>query len=259
MVTFTAWHLAAKPRRRDPDMIGYGRAVLRRRRCPVGGRSYMLATRMPMSRDGFDTWLSTPLPDLGVLANPDQMWRGWAADDVTPDWELTAIADSPAAVATYRANRTRTPLELLTARAAAGFTLARHHRDALEIYLYDYHADHYGAQTDLLMLAGAGRFADGGAEVPVLYWGGDVYPACRRRIGAVGAAGRSHVHRRIAALVVLLGGRDGAVGRVRSVDGGAVHRSVPVRGAGRGAAPGGGGIPRGGRRPGRRRSRLGRH
>ncbi|GAA1405803.1 hypothetical protein [Catellatospora coxensis] len=151
----------------------------------MGGRSYMLATRMPMSRDGFDTWLSTPLPDLGVLANPDQMWRGWAADDVTPDWELTAIADSPAAVATYRANRTRTPLELLTARAAAGFTLARHHRDALEIYLYDYHADHYGAQTDLLMLAGAGRFADGGAEVPVLYWGGDVYPGLPSDDGSV--------------------------------------------------------------------------
>lgn len=142
----------------------------------MGGRSYMLATRMPMSRDGFDAWLSTPLPDLGVIANPDEMWRGWAADDTVPDWELTAIADSPAAVTAYRANRARTPLELLAARAAGGFTLARHHDGALEIYLYDYHADVHGTHTDLLMLAGAGRFADGDAEVPVLYWGGDVHP-----------------------------------------------------------------------------------
>ncbi|MEU7826331.1 hypothetical protein [Catellatospora sp. NPDC049133] len=142
----------------------------------MGGRSYMLATRMPMSRDGFDTWLSTPPPDLGVIANPDEMWRNWAAADATPDWDLTEIAGSPAAAATYRANRTRTPLDLLAARAAGGYTLARHHEGALEIYLYDYHADHYAAQTDLLMLAGAGRFADGDAEVPVLYWGGDVHP-----------------------------------------------------------------------------------
>ncbi|GAB4058451.1 hypothetical protein [Catellatospora paridis] len=142
----------------------------------MGGRSYMLATRMPMSRDGFDAWLSTPLPGHDVIANPDEMWLGWATGDLTPDWELTAIADSPAAVATYRASRTRTPLELLAARAAGGFTLARHHDGALEIYLYDYHADTYATLTDLLMLAGAGRFADGDAEAPVVYWGGDVYP-----------------------------------------------------------------------------------
>ncbi|WP_155368555.1 hypothetical protein [Catellatospora vulcania] len=142
----------------------------------MGGRSYMLATRVPMPRDGFDAWLATPLPDLDVIVNPDEVWRGWAGGDVTPDWELTAIADSPAAVAVYLANRARTPLELLAARAVGGFTLARHHGGALEIYLYDYHADAYGTLTDLLMLAGAGRFADGDAEVPVLYWGGDLHP-----------------------------------------------------------------------------------
>ncbi|RKE02741.1 hypothetical protein [Catellatospora citrea] len=140
----------------------------------MGGRSYMLATRMPMSREGFDAWLHTPLPGHDVITNPDEMWLGWAAEDMTPDWELTAIADSPAAVATYRQSRTRTPRELLAARAAGGFTLARHHDGALEIYLYDYHADTYGTLTDLLMLAGAGRFAD--AEAPVAYWGGDVHP-----------------------------------------------------------------------------------
>ncbi|MEU8076256.1 hypothetical protein AB0B31_12495 [Catellatospora citrea] len=142
----------------------------------MGGRSYMLATRMPMSREGFDGWLAAPLPDLGVLANPGELWHGWAAEGATPDWELTALAGSPAAVTSLRADRTRTPLELLAARAAQGFTLARHHDGALEVYLYDYHAHTYGTLTDLLMLAGAGRFADDDAEAPVVYWGGDVHP-----------------------------------------------------------------------------------
>lgn len=130
----------------------------------MGGRSYMLATRMPMSREGFDAWLAAPLAGLDVIANPDELWRGWAADGAKPDWDLTEL------------DRTRTPLELLAARAAGGFTLARHHDRALEIYLYDYHPDVHGTLTGLLMLAGAGRFADGDADTPVLYWGGDVYP-----------------------------------------------------------------------------------
>ncbi|MFF5232853.1 hypothetical protein [Dactylosporangium sp. NPDC000521] len=129
---------------------------------------------MPMSRAGFDGWLAAPLPGLDVIANPAAMWTGWAIDGADADWDLTALAGSPAAVAGIRAARARTPLELLAARAAGGFTLARHRDGALEIYLYDYHADPYSTQTDLLMLAGAGRFADAGA--PVMHWGGDVYP-----------------------------------------------------------------------------------
>ncbi|WP_327001964.1 hypothetical protein OHA72_43620 [Dactylosporangium sp. NBC_01737] len=139
----------------------------------MGGRSYMLATRMPMSRAGFDAWLATPLPGLDVIDNPAAMWTGWTDADA-PDWDLAAIADHPAAVAAIRDARTATPLRLLAARAAGGVTLARHHDGALEIYLYDYHADAYSTQTDLLMLAGAGRFAEEAA--PVMYWGGNVYP-----------------------------------------------------------------------------------
>ncbi|WP_432988367.1 hypothetical protein [Dactylosporangium sp. CA-233914] len=140
----------------------------------MGGRSYMVATRIPMSRAGFDSWLTTPLPGLDVIENPRDMWRGWALDGQDADWEFAAIADSPAAVAGFREDRRRTPVELLAARAATGFTLARHREQALEIYLYDYHADVYNTQTELLMLAGAGRFAD--AEGAVMYWGGNVYP-----------------------------------------------------------------------------------
>ncbi len=140
----------------------------------MGGRSFMVSTRMPMSRAGFDAWLGTPLPGLDAIANPAAMWTGWAADGGEPDWDLTQIAGSPAAVAGIRDARASTPLRLLAARAAGGVTLARHRDGALEIYLYDYHGDEYGTQTDLLMLAGAGRFADEGA--PVMSWGGDVYP-----------------------------------------------------------------------------------
>lgn len=143
----------------------------------MGGRSFMLATRMPMSRTGFDAWLGTPLPGLDAIDNPAAMWTGWAGQANQagePDWDLTAIADSPAAVAAIRDARGGTPLQLLAARAAHGVTLARHHDGALEVYLYDYHGDVYGTQTELLMLAGAGRFADESA--PVMFWGGDVYP-----------------------------------------------------------------------------------
>ncbi|MET7425005.1 hypothetical protein [Dactylosporangium sp. NPDC005555] len=46
----------------------------------MGGRSYMLATRMPMSRTGFDAWLGTPPPGLDVIGNPADMWTGWDND-----------------------------------------------------------------------------------------------------------------------------------------------------------------------------------
>lgn len=63
----------------------------------------MLATRIPMSRDGFDAWLRTPLPDLGIIEDPAAMYTGWALDSTEPDWELTGLADHPQAVAGIRA------------------------------------------------------------------------------------------------------------------------------------------------------------
>ncbi|WEH15162.1 hypothetical protein [Streptomyces sp. VNUA24] len=143
----------------------------------MGARSFMLATRVPMARDGFEEWLRTPLPGLGVIENPAAMYTGWAADGARPDWDLTAIAAHlPEAAAAVRAEREKTPAHLLAPRAAQGLTLLRHRDDALEAYLYDYHGDESATHTALLMLAGAGRFAHPGTETPVLYWGGDVHP-----------------------------------------------------------------------------------
>lgn len=143
----------------------------------MGARSFMLATRIPMSREGFDEWLRTPLPGLGIIENPSAMYTGWAVDGADPDWDLTGLAAHyPAAAAAVRADRTRTPRDLLAPRAAQGFTLLRHRGEALEAYLYDYHGDETSTQTALLMLAGAGRFAHPGTGAPVMYWGGDVHP-----------------------------------------------------------------------------------
>jgi hypothetical protein len=129
----------------------------------------MLATRLPMPRSSFDAWLTTPVPGLDVIENPSAMFTGWDNDGSDPDWDPTETAGSPA-------GRSKTPRHLLAARAAGGFTLARHRADALEIYLYDYHYDLSTTQTDLLMLAGAGPFMSDDADEPVMFWGGYVYP-----------------------------------------------------------------------------------
>ncbi|MFJ6727772.1 hypothetical protein ACIQPQ_23035 [Streptomyces sp. NPDC091281] len=141
----------------------------------MGARSFMVAARVPMARDGFEAWLRAPLPGLDRIENPAAMYAGWDAEGTDPDWDLAALDGYPAADA-VRADRSATPLDRLAARAAQGFTLARHRDEALEIYLYDYYDDAHRARTDLLMLAGVGRFAPGAAEAPVLYWGGDVHP-----------------------------------------------------------------------------------
>ncbi|WP_238011120.1 hypothetical protein KZZ52_22520 [Dactylosporangium sp. AC04546] len=132
----------------------------------MGGRSYMVATRMPMTRAAFDEWLTTPLPGLDAIANPAEMWTGWFLDGEVPDWEPEAPA--------YRAERASTPQRVLAQRASGGYTVARHRDGMLECYLYEYHRDVWQTQTELLMFAGAGRFAD--AEAPVMHWGGEVYP-----------------------------------------------------------------------------------
>ncbi|WP_327343450.1 hypothetical protein [Streptomyces europaeiscabiei] len=143
----------------------------------MGARSFMLATRTPMSRDGFDEWLRTPLPDLDVIENPSAMYAGWVNDGADPDWDLTELTvHHPSAVTGIRADRDKSPLQLLAPRAAQGFTLLRHCGEALEVYLYDYHGEETSTLTALLMLAGAGRFAHADTETPVMYWGGDLYP-----------------------------------------------------------------------------------
>ncbi|WP_030266859.1 hypothetical protein [Streptomyces sp. NRRL B-24484] len=101
----------------------------------MGGRSFMVAARIPMPREGFDAWLRTPPPGPGAIDNPSAMYTGWALDGAEPDWGLTALAAYPAAVAA-----------ILAARAATGLTPARHRDGAPEVYLYDYHGAEHRTQ-----------------------------------------------------------------------------------------------------------------
>lgn len=118
----------------------------------MGGRSYMLAARVPMPPEAYATWLADPVPGLEAIDNPADAW---------PDWSWTGKA---------------TPAELIARRAGQGFNIARHRDGHLEVYLYDYHVDLYHTQAELLMLAGAARFVPAGRSGPAMFWGGDVYP-----------------------------------------------------------------------------------
>ncbi|MFI5914273.1 hypothetical protein [Dactylosporangium sp. NPDC051541] len=115
----------------------------------MSGRSYMVAARIPMPRAGFEAWLDTPVPALDAIAGRDAVWAEWTPVEGTPR-------------------------ERLTARAALGWTLARHVDGVLELYLYDYHHAPDVTQAELLLLAAAGRRATAGSAV--MYWGGNVYP-----------------------------------------------------------------------------------
>ncbi|MER7277142.1 hypothetical protein ABT369_22120 [Dactylosporangium sp. NPDC000244] len=117
----------------------------------MSGRSYMLAARMPMSREAFEAWLDEPAPGVEAIANPGAVWDEW-----TP------------------AYASETARERLAIRGAAGFALARHRDGVLELYLYDYYYSPGVAQSELLLLAAAGRRAE--AESAVMFWGGNVYP-----------------------------------------------------------------------------------
>lgn len=100
-----------------------------------------------MSRDGFDEWLRTPLPGPDIIENPSAMYTGWAVDGAHPDWDLTeTAAHYPQAAAGIRADRTKSPLQLLAPRAAQGFNLVRHRDEALEVYLYAYHGEETSAR-----------------------------------------------------------------------------------------------------------------
>ncbi|GAB7051208.1 hypothetical protein [Catenuloplanes indicus] len=118
--------------------------------------SFVVAGRLPMSRDAFGAWLDAPVPGPAVISNPGDMFAGWYWDDRPrpEDW-----SDAPA---------TGTPRDLLAARDPEDtITVVRHERGALEAYLWTPAWSGAWApaqQRLLLMLAGA--------RVPghVLFW-----------------------------------------------------------------------------------------
>ncbi|WP_033342632.1 hypothetical protein [Catenuloplanes japonicus] len=118
--------------------------------------SFVVAARITISGEAFETWLDTPLPATVVIENPGDMFAGWYWDDRErpEDW-----SDAGTGI---------TPRELLALRDPEDtITLVRHRDGALEAYLWTPAQSGSwatGQQRLLLMLAGAGGDGD------VLFW-----------------------------------------------------------------------------------------
>ncbi|MFD9701862.1 hypothetical protein [Lentzea sp. NPDC059081] len=136
--------------------------------------SFMVAARIPMSRDGFESWLRTPVKDLGAIANPEAMFDGWLWHGRRADteWQSTGVGMTPAE---YFAERVD---DSCGGDEECGVLL---HRDgALEAYLLHFGYSEWRVHTALLMLAAAGEFKSEPAEDTVLFWaetGANLWPA----------------------------------------------------------------------------------
>jgi hypothetical protein len=121
--------------------------------------SFMVAARIPMTRDGFDRWLDVEIPAAAdAIENPGAMYTGWFWDGKSPenDWNLDRDG--------------RTPRSLFAEPIVKGHgaVVLRHRDDALEAYLFHWGFDRWSVHMALLALAAAGRHATGDAEA--LFW-----------------------------------------------------------------------------------------
>jgi hypothetical protein len=125
----------------------------------------MVASRLVMSREAFDGWLTSPIPSTSAIVNAEEMFRGWFWDGKGPD---------PVSPAEWAVSETElTPSQLVAARVrpgSGGVSILRHRDGATEIYLQDigYAAD--WIRCYLLMVAGAARFVDGTGDQPAVLW-----------------------------------------------------------------------------------------
>lgn len=124
--------------------------------------TFLLAARVPMSREGFDRWLDTPAPGHAAIANPAAMFDGryWDGQSVDGLWDAAGA----------------TPREFfggLVEQACDGgpqSTVLLHRDGALEAYLlrFGFAEDH--VRTALLMFAGTGPVMAGPGDGTVLFW-----------------------------------------------------------------------------------------
>ncbi|WP_283137439.1 hypothetical protein [Rhizohabitans arisaemae] len=126
--------------------------------------SFMLATRIPMTREGFERWLDTPAPDPGAIANPGDMFDGWFWNGRRADteWGSAEVGVTP-----------RDFFGGLVVRACSGASsvgVLLHREDALEAYLFHLGYAESTVHTALLMFAAAGAFKSEPAEDTVLFW-----------------------------------------------------------------------------------------
>ncbi|WP_063040993.1 hypothetical protein [Nocardia pseudovaccinii] len=120
--------------------------------------SFLLATRIRMTRADFERWLDTPAPDPSAIANPEAMYHGWFWDGKQADWQYADVG--------------RTPREFFADTLEGGGHASTYvvlHRDgALEAYLMHFGFIDSNVYTALLMFAAAGRFSS--EPSTVLFW-----------------------------------------------------------------------------------------
>jgi hypothetical protein len=124
----------------------------------------MVAARIPMSREGFEAWLRTPVEDLGGISNPAEMFDGrlWDGRRAEDEWDAAGVGATPGE---YFAERVE---DSCGGNEECGVLL---HRDgALEVYLFHLGYSRRSVHTALLMLAAAGGFKSGSADDTVLFW-----------------------------------------------------------------------------------------
>ncbi|MEU8900527.1 hypothetical protein AB0C65_32005 [Nocardia sp. NPDC048505] len=118
--------------------------------------SFLLATRIPMSRKEFEQWLDTAAPEVAVVENPEAMFEGRFWDGQPARWQQAEVGVT---AREYFAESAGDPYS----------TCVLVHRDgALEAYLMYFGFREPDIYTALLLFAAAGQVA--AAPATVLFW-----------------------------------------------------------------------------------------
>ncbi|WP_280395602.1 hypothetical protein [Nocardia brasiliensis] len=122
--------------------------------------TFVVAARIPMGREAFEQWLTTPAPGTAAIENPGAMYDRWFWDGKTPDWRQ---AESGVTPREYFAD--------CFGEDAGGLTyVLRYRAGALEAYLMHFGFCESNIYTALVMLATAGRLSSSAAPSTVLFW-----------------------------------------------------------------------------------------
>ncbi|MFC8531716.1 hypothetical protein [Nocardia sp. NPDC057227] len=127
--------------------------------------SFLLATRIPMTRESFERWLDTPIPAPAAIADPDAMFDGWF-------WDGKRAADAWRAATP--GGTAREFFAECVAGAAAGSPVScvlTHEGGALQVYLCDLmgYLESF-VHTALLAFVAAGALAADDGRHQVLFW-----------------------------------------------------------------------------------------
>lgn len=136
--------------------------------------TFLVAARIPMSREGFEGWLSTPARGLSRIVNRADMFDGWLWNGSRADreWDL---ADGEITPREFFSEA----IEDTCSGASQDGCIVLHRDGALEAYLFHFGYKEWSVHTALLMFAAAGEFKSEAAEDTVLFWaetGGSLWP-----------------------------------------------------------------------------------